>query len=292
MAVLALDIGGTKIAAALVSPEGEVLREQRLPTGADPWATCLTLLEQVAGDDRVDGVGAGCSGPMLWPSGVISPLNIPHWQDFPLRDRLAQRWPEAPVRVHNDAVCFAMGEHWRGAGRGVDDQLGMVVSTGVGGGLILGGRVLDGPSGNAGHVGHLVAEHDGPPCQCGGRGCLEAIARGPAVVARARARGCSAEDGVALARLAAEGDPVAREELARAGRAVGRTVASAAALLDLRRVVIGGGLASSGPALWEPLQEAFASQARLSYLSGADVVPAQLGGHAGLVGAARLVLDA
>jgi len=290
MPVLALDIGGTKIAAALVSDDGEVLRSSRGATAADPWPVCASLLEEVRGDTVVDGVGVGSGGPMEWPSGRLSPLNIPGWRDFPLRDRLAETYPGVPVRVHNDAACVAVGEHWRGAGRGVDDLVGMVVSTGVGGGLVLGGRLVDGASGNAGHIGHVVVERDGPECVCGGRGCLEAVARGPAVVAWARERGSSALDGVQLAALAREGDAVAVAALERAGAAVGVGVASAAALLDVRLVVIGGGFASGGELFWGPLQAAFARHAGLDFLAGTRVVPAKLGGAAGLVGAAALVL--
>jgi glucokinase len=248
------------------------------------------MLDRLVGDEHVEGVGIGCGGPMTWPAGEVSPLNIPGWRDFPLRARLAERYPGVPVRLHNDAVAFAAAEHWKGAGQGVDDMIGMVVSTGVGGGIVLGGRVVDGASGNAGHIGHVVADPDGPMCACGGRGCLEAVARGPATVAWARERGSTAEDGPALAKLAADGDAVAVAALSRSGRAVGSVVGSVAALLDVRVVVVGGGLSQSGPALWGPLQEAFEEQARMPYLAGARVVPPALGGDAGLVGAAALVL--
>lgn len=290
MPVLALDVGGTKLAAALVGDDGALVRTARTATPSDPWPACVALLEQVRAGTPVEGVGVGCGGPMDWSAGVVSPLNLPAWRAFPLGAALAEQYDGAPVRVHNDAVCVAVGEHWRGAGQGVDDLLGMVVSTGVGGGLVLGGRLVDGPSGNAGHVGHVVVEPDGPVCGCGGRGCLEAVARGPAVVASARAQGSTAPDGAALAALARDGDPVASAALDRAGAAVGRAVASAAALLDLRLVVVGGGLAQSGPPLWEPLQRAFAAHARLAFLDGARVVPASLGAGAGLVGAAALLL--
>ncbi len=290
MPVLALDVGGTKLAAALVDDDGAVLREARRPTPGDPWPACVALLEEVAGHDDVDGVGAGCGGPMRWPDGVVSPLNMPAWRAFPLRERLAEQWPDRPVRVHNDAVCAAVGEHWRGAGRGADDLLGVVVSTGVGAGIVSGGRVLDGPTGSAGHVGHVVVEPDGPPCGCGGRGCLEAVARGPAVVAWARERGSSGRDGRELSALAAAGDPVATAALARAGRALGTAFAGAAALLDLRLVVVGGGLSQAGPPLWEPLHDAVRTRARLPFTRDLRVVPAALGQSAGLVGAAALVL--
>ena len=121
---------------------------------------------------------------MTWPDGEVSPLNMPGWRGFPLRARLAARFPGLPVRIHNDAVCLAVAEHWQGAGRGSADMLGMVVSTGVGGGLILGGRLINGGTGNAGHIGHVVVEPEGGPrCGCGGHGCLEAVARGPALAA-------------------------------------------------------------------------------------------------------------
>ncbi len=288
--VLALDIGGTKIAAALVSADGVVQRTARGPTESDPWPVCQALLEQARGDAEVLGVGIGCGGPMQWPSGRVSPLNIAGWTDFPLRERLAELYPDVPVRMHNDAVCVAVAEHWRGAGRGADDLLGMVVSTGVGGGLILGGRLVDGARGNAGHIGHVVVEPDGPDCVCGGRGCLEAVARGPAVVAWARARGSAASDGRALAELARSGDPVALSALGRAGTAVGIGIASAAALLDVSLVAVGGGFAQSGRPFWEPLQASYARHARLGFLGGTRVVPATRGSDAGLVGAAALIL--
>jgi glucokinase len=291
MSVLAVDIGGTKMAAALVDDDGTIVRRDRTPTvPADPWPGFTTMLDRLVADDALDGIGVGCGGPMTWPLGEVSPLNIPGWRDFPLRARLAERYPGLPVRVHNDAVAFTAAEHWKGAGRGVDDMIGMVVSTGVGGGLVLGGRIVDGASGNAGHIGHVVADPEGPVCACGGRGCLEAIARGPATVAWARERGSAAQDGPSLARLAEDGDEIARAALARSGQAVGTVVGSVAALLDVRIVVVGGGLSQSGPALWGPLQEAFDAQARLPYLAGARVVPPALGADAPLVGAAALVL--
>lgn len=291
MRVLALDVGGTKLAAAIVDEDGAILRRDRTPTLAtDPWPSYAAMLDRLVDGERLDGVGIGSAGPMTWPAGEVSPLNVPGWRGFPLRATLAERYPGIPVRLHNDGVAFAIGEHWKGAAHGVDDMLGMVVSTGVGGGLVLGGRVVDGASGNAGHIGHVVAEPDGPICACGGRGCLEAVARGPATVAWAQERGSTAADGAELAQLAADGDEVARAALARSGRAVGLVVGSVAALLDVRVVVVGGGLSQSGPALWEPLQEAFAQQARLPFLAGARVVPPRLGGDASLVGAAALVL--
>jgi glucokinase len=223
---------------------------------------------------------------MDWTSGVVAPLNIPAWRNgFALRERLADRYG-VPVRLHNDAVCMAVGEHAYG-GWGVDDLLGVVVSTGVGGGVISRGRLLDGARGNAGHVGHIVVDPDGPPCGCGGQGCVEAIARGPALVAWAAAQGCEATDGQSLAAQAAAGHPVAKAAFVRAGRAVGTALASAAAVLDVRVVVVGGGLALV-PQLWPPMRQAVKEHARLTYLRDLSVVPAALGQRSGLAGAAAL----
>ena len=298
--VLAVDIGGTKMAAALVDREGSVRGVRRVPTppGGDSevlWSTleglCMAVLADASGP--VAGVGVGCAGPMEWPSGVVSPLNMTGWRAFPLRDRLGGLCPGVPVRVHNDAVCVAVGEHWRGAGRGARNVLGMVVSTGVGGGLVLGGRLVDGATGNAGHVGHVVVEPDGPPCACGGRGCLEAVARGPAVVAWARTQGWRPDGsgtGVELAADARAGDATALAALARAGRAVGVALATATHLLDLEVVSIGGGLSQAGDLLFDPLQEAFDSHARMGFARRLEIVPAALGQESGLVGAAALVV--
>jgi len=149
---LAIDIGGTKLAAGLVEPGGRVLTWSQVPTpvGLDAeqlWRTLDALIGQIfegaeATEADLIGCGCGCGGPMEWPAGLVSPLNIPAWRRFPLRSRLAERLGGIPVRVHNDAICLVAGEHWRGAGRGRRNVLGMVVSTGVGGGLVLDGARL------------------------------------------------------------------------------------------------------------------------------------------------------
>jgi glucokinase len=285
LTVLCLDVGGTKVAAARYDGSlGDVVRQ---PTGTDPWETITAVLDPLA--DGVDSVGVACGGPMQWPAGVVAPLNVPAWVGgFPLRDRLAERYG-VPVRLHNDAVCVAAAEHWKGDW-GTDDLLGMVVSTGVGGGLVLGGRLVDGSTGNAGHVGHVVVDPAGPVCPCGGRGCLEAMARGPALVEWARSRGSKAADGVELGRLAGQGDSVALQAFARAGRALGLGIASAVHLLDVRAVAVGGGI-SQVPSLWPTLRRTFLEHARLSFAREVRVEPAHLGQEAGLLGAAALFED-
>ncbi len=292
--VLAVDIGGTKLAAALVTDDGRLERRRQVLTPEDdPFGALAGLLQDVVGggSDRlpIAGVGVGCGGPMRWPEGVVSTLNIPSWREFPLRDRLSELFDGLPVVVHNDAVAFALGEHRWGAGRGSGDLLGMVVSTGVGAGLVLGGRVRDGGTGNAGHLGHVVVEPDGPSCTCGGRGCLESIARGPACVAWARERGFTGTDGQTLVAAARAGDDVATAALARAGHAIGVALAGATALLDLDVAVIGGGMVAAADLLFRPLQEALAVHARMPFTRRLRVVPAERPGEAGLLGAAALL---
>ena len=303
--VLALDVGGTKLGAAVVDDAGRILGRGRVPspTGTDPEplyealvacaAAALRGADVLPGD--LSGIGVAAAGPMVWPSGEVSPLNMPAWRGFPLRKRLAEEFASDRVLIHNDAVGLTVGEHWKGAGAGAANLLGMTVSTGVGGGLILSGRLDHGASGNAGHVGHVVVEPDGPACVCGGRGCLEAVASGPNTVRHALEEGGRpgpgvAADGVALAAAAAAGDAVALRNLARAGRAVGTAIASCASLLDLETAAILGGFSRSGPPFWEPLQQAFAAHAGLPFAAACRVVPGQLGESAGLLGAAAFVL--
>ncbi|MCW2864712.1 MAG: hypothetical protein JWP48_6420 [Actinoallomurus sp.] len=293
--VLAIDIGGTKMAAALVEPGGRVGAYERIVTPRPPrvdadglWRTLLALVEKLP-IQGLAGVGVGCGGPMWWPSGEVSPLNMPTWRAFPLRERLCERFPGLPVRVHNDAVAVTVGEHWRGAGRGRANVLGMVVSTGVGGGLILGDRIIDGASGNAGHIGHVIVDPDGPACECGGRGCLEAIARGPGLAAWARDQDWTGETAKDLADDAARGHPVAVRAMNRAGWALGVAIASATHLCDLDVVAVGGGLSQAGPLLFRPLEDTFRAHARMDFAREVRVVPAALGQMAGLVGAAAFV---
>jgi glucokinase len=301
--VLAVDIGGTKLAVGLVAFGGRIAAYDRIETPNGPdldaevlWRTIEALIDKLLADGgapAIAGVGVGCGGPMTWPAAEVAPLNIPAWRGFPLRARLRARFPGLPVRVHNNATCVAVGEHWRGAGRGRQNVLGMKVSTGVGGGLILGGRLIDGAHGNAGHIGHVVVDPEGPPCECGGRGCLEAVARAAAVAAWAREQGWrpgqAGGTGQELADDAARGHPVAAAAMRRVGRALGIALASATHLCDLEVIAIGGGLSQAGPLLFDPLEETLRVHARMNYAREVRVVPAALGQTAGLIGAAALV---
>ncbi len=292
--VLALDIGGTKIAAGLVDGDGVLLREFRQPTpriddAEQVWAAASRAIGEALECGPVRGVGISSAGPIDLSAGAISPLNIGAWREFPVVERVTGAVPGVPVRLAGDGLCMALGEHRRGAGRGASFLLGMVVSTGIGGGLVLDGEPYDGRTGNAGHVGHVVVELDGPPCACGGRGCAEAIASGPRLVSWAREQGWEGDDAKELAAAAAVGEPVAARAFDRGARAVAALIASVAAVCDLDRVVIGGGVAGAGPVLFDPLRAALADYLGLDFIRGLAVLPAALGGQAGLVGAAALL---
>jgi glucokinase len=271
---LAIDIGGTKVAAGVVSDEGRLLRSTSAPTPADGlFAVVLGLVDQVRAGDEV-ACGVGCGGPMTVGGEEVSPLNIPSWRGFPLRSRLAEATGLATF-VDNDAKALALGEGWVGAAAGVDDFIGMVVSTGVGGGIVLNGRLLDGAAGNAGHIGHVIVEPEGRACVCGARGCLEAEASGTAIAAITGAP-------------AAEATGAVRE---RTGRLVGRAVASVCNLLDLRLAVVAGSVALGfGSDFFTAAQAELDRSATLDFSRGARIVPAGLGGDGPLIGAAAVGL--
>ena len=299
MLTLALDIGGTKIAAGLVDPAGALAHTVIRPTPKGQGAEQVWLAVQQTIADAVlnaggpvRGVGIASAGPVHATAGTVNPINIPCWRDFPLRDRVAAVVPGVPVLLAGDGVCMALAEHRYGAGRGADFLLGMVVSTGVGGGLVLDGVPYHGRTGNAGHVGHVVVEPDGQRCSCGGHGCVETVAAGPWMTRWALANGWAAPPGAdarTLAAAAEAGDAVALQAFRRGATGLAAMIASVAAVCDLDRVVVGGGVAASGRTLFGPLEAALAGYAGLDFIRRVQVMPAALGGDAGLIGAAALV---
>jgi glucokinase len=255
---------------------------------------CRRVLEQAR--TPVRGIGVGCGGPMEYPAGIVSPLNIEVWKRFPLLDRLSDAFG-MPCVVDNDAKALALGERWLGAGRRSNNMIGMVVSTGVGGGVILDGKLLHGHGGNAGHIGHIIVWPNGPLCGCGAHGCVESVASGTGLVRRlgvALAAGTettltASATGEDIAEAARKGDALAQWLYQTAGECVGRGIASAAALLDLELVVIGGSIAlKAWDLLGPPLLEEIERSARLDFTRGVRVVHAELGDQAGLFGAALL----
>ncbi|MDT6982452.1 ROK family protein [Streptomyces lusitanus] len=301
--VAALDIGGTKIAGALVDCEGRIQARAQRPTPArEDGDTVMGAVEAVIGDltasplwERAGAVGIGSAGPVDASTGTVSPVNVPGWRDYPLVAGVRDAAGGLPVELIGDGVAITAAEHWQGAARGHDNALCMVVSTGVGGGLVLGGRLHPGPTGNAGHIGHISVDLDGDPCPCGARGCVERIASGPNIARRARDNGWRpGPDGdtsaAAVAAAARAGDPVAVASFERAARALAAGIAATATLVEIDIAVIGGGVGKAGEVLFAPLRKALTEYATLSFVQRLAVVPAQMGTDAGLVGAAAAAL--
>ncbi|MFF9238137.1 ROK family protein [Streptomyces sp. NPDC014776] len=301
--VAALDIGGTKIAGALVDDRGTILVRAQRPTPArEDGDTVMGAVEEVLGEltasplwGRARALGIGSAGPVDASTGTVSPVNIPGWRDFPLVGRVRKVAGGLPVELIGDGVAITAAEHWQGAARGHDNALCMVVSTGVGGGLVLGGRLHPGPTGNAGHIGHISVDLDGDPCPCGSRGCAERIASGPNIARRALEQGWRpGPDGdasaAAVAAAARIGDPVAVASFERAAQALAAGIAATATLVEIDIAVIGGGVGKAGEVLFAPLRKALADYATLSFVRRLTVAPAQMGTDAGLVGAAAAAL--
>ncbi|MFI9815393.1 ROK family protein [Saccharothrix variisporea] len=297
---LAIDVGGTKLAAALVAPNGTITARRTTPTPAGDGEAVWRALADIVGDllatdPLVLGAGIASAAPMDLRTGTVSPVNIPGWRGFPIVERTAALLPGLPVRLGGDAQCMALAEYHHGTGRGSRCLLGMVVSTGIGGGFVFDGRAHFGTSGNAGHVGHFVVDPAGPECRCGARGCAEAIASGPSMVRWARERGWrpagDTADGVALAAAARAGDEVARAAFQRSGAAVAHVITVASALCEIDRVVIGGGVAQAWDLLEPAVTGALAGWPGLEFMRAVEVLPATLGVDAGLIGAAALVAD-
>lgn len=291
--VLAVDIGGTKIGAGLVGADGRVHRHEEVATpatGPELGAALRGVVESVVDGARTRGVGVACAGPVDPLRGTVSPVNITAWRDFPLVDLVRDIVPGVPVELVGDAIAAALGEHWLGAGRGSAAMLGIVVSTGVGGGLVLDGAAYPGPSGNAGHIGHTVVDPAGPPCACGATGCVEAYSSGPSMVRWAREQGWTGSDARALTAAAEAGEAIAVAAFDRGTLALARGIVATATLCDVDRVVIGGGVAAAGPVLFEPLGRHLAEAATLAFVRRVTVERSTLGRHGGLLGAARTAL--
>ena len=271
----AVDIGGTKLSVGVVSLTGEVLSHGRAVTPqTNVWQVLSDLIKsQLALTDvELVGCGVGCGGPMT-PSGeLVSTLHISEWRDFPLRSKL-QELTQMSVYVDNDAKALVQGEVWCGAVAGQTDVIGMVVSTGVGGGIISGGKVLNGRIGNAGHIGHVIVEPEGRLCACGSHGCLEAHASGRSIAA-------------------ITGKPAAEASLdviQNTGRLVARALTSVGAIIDLRSAVIAGSVALGfGDPFFEAVQNELNRTAKIAFIRDFTVYRAGLGQLSPLVGAAAV----
>ncbi|MDQ3178108.1 MAG: ROK family protein [Actinomycetota bacterium] len=282
-ALLGVDIGGTKFAVGLITSRGELIDRSIAKIDRDASSGVLgdllssLVAEQVGfAEDRHDvelvAVGIGSAGPITPNCETVSPLNIGAWREYPLRPRI-EELTGLPTFGDLDAKALALAEGWLGAAQGVSNYCAMTVSTGVGGGLVLDGRLIDGASSNAGHVGHVMVEPQGRRCRCGARGCLEAEASGSAIEA-------------------ITGRPPTEptyEIMERTGRMVGRASASMCNLFDLDLIVVGGSVAFGFAAtFFNAANLELHARARSSYTRQARVVTSKLGDRGPLIGAAAV----
>lgn len=305
-AMVAVDLGGTNARLALVKGQ-QVLRVERMATMAQRGpADLLARLAGVAGELARQGrqqglcpLGLGVASPGVIDRGrgvVRFSPNLPGWRDVPVVHELTRATGLATV-LENDANCYALGEHAFGAGQGHDDLVCLTLGTGVGGGLILGGRLVVGPLGSGGEIGHTLVEPGGRPCGCGARGCLEAYASATGLTGMLRealAQGVQdtrlgpQDDTQRLAQAALAGDDLARELFVRAGQALGRALANLVALTGLDLAVLGGGVAQAWPLMEQACRHELALHLRIVDPAALAIVPAQLGEEAPLLGAADL----
>jgi glucokinase len=317
---LAIDLGGTRLRVAVVDATGTVLASRRIPTPAaegpdavvDAMRAELVRLCDAPGGSPLGpcaGIGIAAPGPLDPATGVVYEIpNLPGWQGFPLVERLAAATGLA-VWAHNDANLAGLAEARRGAGRGYDPLIYLTVSTGVGGGVIVGGEMLTGRHGLAGELGHVIVRAGGPVCALGHPGCLEALASGTAIARRAGAlieqhTGAGQASAIpshldpgapitaeVVARAAAAGDPLALGVYHDAGEALGLAIGSFINIFDPARIVIGGGVSRSWQLLEAPMWAAVRQVAMVWDIRPIDILPAALGDDAGLVGAGIYALE-
>lgn len=314
--VIAVDLGGTNLRWALVDRQGMIRGRWERTTASMPDQAALinTLAQEFlasgeqaaseAGD--VQAVGLGIPGRILPEAGMVafSP-NITHLNDCPLGSKLKELIPW-PVVMENDANLFAFGENWLGAGLGHVHMLGMTLGTGVGGGLILNGRIWPGTAGTSGEVGHITIDPEGYRCKCGSKGCLETMASGtwtviwvkeqlalktPSWLVELWEKDPDAIDGETLTLAAKMSDPLALKAFERVGKALGIAIADVVHLLGIDRIVIGGRFALSWDLFSTHMKEEMHRRLTLFPPEKVSVAPAKLGDDAGLMGAARLAWE-
>ncbi|HEX2092206.1 MAG TPA: ROK family glucokinase [Longimicrobiaceae bacterium] len=315
--VVGVDLGGTNIVVGLLPVEGgEVLGLRSMPTESGRGAKFVVdrivsmveraieeVLSQHGGTrDDIAGVGIGSPGPLDRKTGTV--INTPNlgWRNFPLRDLISNA-VRLPATLDNDANCATYGEWWLGAGRGTHTLVGFTLGTGIGGGIVLDGEIYHGCSDAAGEIGHMSIDSNGRKCKCGNYGCLEQYASGPAIALRA-VEGIEAgaetvlvgmvngklEDITAATVYEAtvQGDPYATEVMKDTAKFLGAGIASIINILNPEMIVIAGGVTRAGDTLFEPLRAEVRRRAFRSAQECCRIVPAELPGTAGVVGAAAV----
>jgi glucokinase len=310
--VVAVDLGGTKILAAVVSPDGRIVARAKKKSGAkgrdpgpviDRIADCVRDAAQAAGIDleRIGAVGIGAPGPVSHDTGIVSVAVNLGWHDVPLKAELERR-SGRPVAVENDVRLAVLAEHVAGAGRGAESLIGVWPGTGIGGGVIIGGKIVTGVSNSAGEIGHMTVKAGGPLCACGARGHLEALASRTAIIRWMAKRVEGGESTVLselvgpdltratssdLAEALRRGDKLTTAGIERSAKYIAIGIASLANVLNPEVAVLGGGLVE---ALGEPFVEQIARQLKgrpmLASTDAIRIVRSALGDDAGIVGAA------
>lgn len=306
---IGLDVGGTKIAALRIRPDGEIVARETVPTPADDMEETLRSMIAAAEAVRtaaVTVVGVGAAGLVESGTGILTFAPNLAWRDVPISERVGGALG-LPTITENDATAAAWGEYRFGAGRGHDDILLVTVGTGIGGGVVAGGKVFRGAHGFAAEIGHIIVEPGGPVCGCGNRGCWEQVASGHAIARAGReavvdhpnsgiatlARGDPANvTGRLVTQAARDGDRVARGILAVVGSRLGEGIAGLVNVLDPALVVVGGGAIAAGEMLLATARTAYTEAVEApEHRPEVPIVAAELGNDAGAVGAAALALE-
>ena len=299
--VIGVDVGGTKMTAALATHDGEIVKLLRIQTkreeGAEGGFKAIcemvkSLLEEAKTQElSVEKMGVGFGGPVDFERGMVYlSHHVPGWENFPLREELESRFG-VPATVDNDANAGTLGEWMFGAGKGVNDLLYVNIGTGIGGGIISGGKLVRGWRNLAGEIGHMTVKPEGPVCTCGRKGCLEALASGSAIGREGTERFGKPMKSEEVFQLAEQGDPIAKQILAEAVDALAFAIGAAANLFNPKKVILGGGVAEAPEHLLiEPLRERLVRYTLPQVYEGLEVVRAQLGYDAGIMGAIALAL--
>ena len=293
--VIGVDVGGTKILAAVVAPDGALeAREERRTDVSSPerlFAELDGVVEALRSQTEVAALGFGIPSLIDQRTGrALSSVNLP-LEHVDFRERMRERHG-LPVALDNDANAAAIAEWRAGAARGSDDVVMLTLGTGVGGGLILGGKPYRGATGAGAELGHVVVEYDGPPCPCGGRGHLESFASGTAADAVARGLYGPASDAHELVRRGQSGESEAVAALAGIGRRLGAAIGSFVNTFEPELIVIGGGFAAAGDLLLAPAREDALREALPELRDGIRIIRAELGTDAGVVGAGMIAYEA
>lgn len=308
--IIGIDLGGTNIKGALLDDAGSILHKTQAATLANtgPEAVAGRIsglighLEALAAAEnkKVAGVGIGVPGlPDAKTGTVVFAPNL-HWHNVPLVEYL-RRETALPVYLENDANVAALGEQWRGAGRGSVNMVMVTIGTGIGGGIILNGRLYIGTNGSAGEIGHTVIDPNGPLCSCGRKGCMETLTSATAMIRMAREaidRGCDTElakpenlEARDIVMAAQSGDVTASDIINTAAGYLGMGLGNLINIINPDTIVVGGGVSRAGETLFKPLREAARAWSLPAPGTVVKIVPAELGNDAGSIGAARLVLD-